>query len=235
LIDVGPGGRDLKYTVPDYFNGKLRIVAIAVNAKRVGVSEADTEVKGDFILTPNVPAMVAPGDELIVSVGVFNNTVTKTANGTAAPPIQVEVQVSGQLSAIGPSRVDLQIADKQEGVAEFRFKTNPVLGAASLKFTARSGTSEARIEESTSVRPPIAFRTQLSLGPIRQQQCSRRADAIHVFRKENGRRFGIHDPAGMGSGPAGLSQRLPVLLHRTNRQQRHRRNADHIASGIRIN
>jgi uncharacterized protein YfaS (alpha-2-macroglobulin family) len=164
LVDVGPGGKDLKYTVPDYFNGKLRIVAVAVNAKRVGVAEADTEVKGDFILTPNVPAMVAPGDELIVSVGVFNNTVTKTAAGVSAPPIQVEVQVSGQLSAVGPSRVDLQIADKQEGVAEFRFKTNPVLGAASLKFTARRGTSEARIEESLSVRPPIAFRTQLSLG-----------------------------------------------------------------------
>ena len=164
LIEVGPGGKDLKYTVPDYFNGKLRIVAIAVNAKRVGVTEADTEVKGDFILTPNVPAMVAPGDELIVSIGVFNNTVTKTTNGAAAPPIQVEVQSSSPLSAIGPSRVDLQIADKQEGVAEFRFKTNPILGAASLKFTARRGTSEARIEESVSVRPPIAFRTQLSLG-----------------------------------------------------------------------
>ncbi|HVQ65542.1 MAG TPA: MG2 domain-containing protein, partial [Terriglobia bacterium] len=26
LIDVGPGGRNLTYTVPDYFNGKLRIV-----------------------------------------------------------------------------------------------------------------------------------------------------------------------------------------------------------------
>src|SRR4029077_21264158 len=77
LIDVGPAGKDLKYVVPDYFNGKLRIVAIAVNAKRVGVSEADTEVKGDSILTPTVPAMVAPDDDLIVSVGVFNNTVSK--------------------------------------------------------------------------------------------------------------------------------------------------------------
>jgi alpha-2-macroglobulin len=164
LIDVGPGGKELKYTVPDYFNGKLRIVAIAVNTKRVGVAEVDTEVKGDFILTPNVPSMVSPGDELIVSVGVFNNTVARTVNGAAPGPIQVEVQVSNGLSAMGPSRVDLQVADKQEGVAEFRFKTNAVLGAASLKFVARRGTAEARIEESVSVRPPIAYRTQLSLG-----------------------------------------------------------------------
>ena len=73
LVDVGPGGREFRYTVPDYFNGKLRIVAIAVSPRRVGVTEGGTEVKGNFILTPNVPTMVAPGDEFTVSVGVFNN------------------------------------------------------------------------------------------------------------------------------------------------------------------
>ena len=70
---------------------------------------------------------IAPGDELVVSVGVFNNTVFKPVNGGTAPPIQLEVQVSGGLTAQSPTRVDLQIPDKKEGVAEFRFKTNPVL------------------------------------------------------------------------------------------------------------
>lgn len=166
LIDVGPGGKDLKYVVPDYFNGKLRIVAIAVNARKLGVTETNTEVKGDFILTPNVPAMVAPSDDFLVTVGVFNNTVAKVANGAAPPPIQVEVQVSGGLSPQGPTKVDLQIADKREGVAEFHFKANPVLGPASLKFVARRGTAEAHIEESISVRPPVAYRTQLTLGRV---------------------------------------------------------------------
>ena len=55
VIDAGPGGRELRYTVPDYFNGKLRIAAIAANARKVGVAESGTEVKGNFILTPNVP------------------------------------------------------------------------------------------------------------------------------------------------------------------------------------
>ena len=74
VIDVGKAGRELQYVVPDYFNGKLRIVAIGVSARRIGVTEVATEVKGDFILTPNVPATATPGDEFIVSVGVFNNT-----------------------------------------------------------------------------------------------------------------------------------------------------------------
>src|SRR3954464_6070454 len=37
VVDVGPAGRDFTYVVPDYFNGKLRIVAIGASARRVGV------------------------------------------------------------------------------------------------------------------------------------------------------------------------------------------------------
>jgi hypothetical protein len=157
IIDAGPGGRDLRYAVPDYFNGRLRIIAVAANARRAGVTEADTEVKGDFILTPNVPAMVAPGDEFSVTVGVFNN-----ANGR--DPIHVQAQVSRELTLTSASAFDLQIAGKHEGVAEFYFKANAILGPASLKFTAVRGRSESRIEESVSVRPAIAYRTQLTLG-----------------------------------------------------------------------
>ncbi len=157
VIDVGPGGRELRYTVPDYFNGKLRVVAIAVDAKRVGVAEAGVEVKGDFILTPNVPAMVAPGDEFSVTVGVFNN-------GKAGDPVHVAAQVSRELTPVGPASADLQIQARREGVAEFRFKANSVLGSASLNFIATQGRSSVHEEESVSVRPAVAYRTQLTLG-----------------------------------------------------------------------
>ena len=159
LIDVGPAGRELHYTVPDYYNGKLRVVAIAVNARKVGVAQAGVEVKGDFVLTPNVPAMVGPGDEFSVTVGVFNNT------GVAGDePVHVDAEVSHELTPLGPVRADLQIAGKKEGVAEFRFRANAELGSASLKFAASRGRSEAHVEESVSVRPAVAYRTQLSIG-----------------------------------------------------------------------
>lgn len=159
VIDVGPEGRDLTYNVPDYFNGRLRIVAIGASARHMGVAETATEVRGDFVLTPNVPTMVAPGDEFNVSVGVFNNS-------TGAGPIRVSAQLGPGLTLQGPASVDLQIAEKREGVAEFRIKANAVLGAAALTFSARRGASEARMEESVSVRPAIAYRTQLTLGRV---------------------------------------------------------------------
>lgn len=164
LVEVGPGGRQFRYTVPDYFNGKLRVVAIAVGSQRVGTAEGTTEVKGDFILTPNVPSMVAPGDEFTVSVGVFNNTVGGSG------PVHVEAQASPALAAAGPSTLDLQVPDKGEAPGEFRFKANAQLGSAALRFTARRGASEARIEESVSVRPAVAYRTQLSLGRFESRQ-----------------------------------------------------------------
>ena len=157
IVDAGPEGRDFRYTVPDYYNGRLRIVAVAVNSRRAGVTQADTEVKGDFILTPNVPAMVAPGDEFSVTVGVFNNTSGKD-------PIHLQAQVSRELTLINSSNSDLEIASKREGVAEFRLKANAILGPASLKFISTRGRSDAHIEESVSVRPAIAYRTQLTLG-----------------------------------------------------------------------
>ena len=158
VIDVGPAGTELRYTVPDYFNGKLRIVAIAANARKVGVAEASTEVKGSFILTPNVPESVSPGDEFLVTTGVFNDLLTGQG------PIHVEVKTGPELAPQGADSVDLQIAGKKEGTAEFRFKANAVLGSAPLRFIARRGQAEAHLEEAVSVRPAVAYRTQITLG-----------------------------------------------------------------------
>jgi uncharacterized protein YfaS (alpha-2-macroglobulin family) len=160
VVDVGPGGGEFKYVVPDYFNGKLRIVAIAASPRRVGVSEVATEVKGDFILTPNVPATTSPGDEFIVSVGVFNNTTGGTG------PIRLTAQPGAGLTLVGPATADLQIPDKKEGVGEFRVKANAPLGPAPITFTARRGQADAHVEESVGVRPASPFRTQLTLGRV---------------------------------------------------------------------
>ena len=160
VVDVGPGGRDFKYVVPDYFNGKLRIVAIGASARRVGVTEVATEVKGDFILTPNVPATASPGDEFIVSVGVFNNTTGGTG------PIRLTAQPGAGLTLVGAATADLQIPDKKEGVGEFRVKATAALGSAPITFTARRGQAEAHVDESVGVRPASPFRTELTLGRV---------------------------------------------------------------------
>jgi uncharacterized protein YfaS (alpha-2-macroglobulin family) len=158
IVDVGPGGHDFQYVVPDYFNGKVRVIAIAVTPSRIGVQESGTEVKGDFLLTPNVPAVVGPGDELIITSGVYDNTT----NGKG--PIHIEVQHGAELANVSAGSVDIDPAGKKEVTAEFRLRANDVPGPASLRIVARRGAATARTEESVGIRPPVPFRTQLTLG-----------------------------------------------------------------------
>ena len=160
VVSVGREGRELTYTVPDYFNGRLRIVAVSASARRIGVAEVSTEVRGDFVLTPNVPATVTPGDEFIVSVGVYNNTTGGSG------PVRLEAQAGSGLSLVGAGVIDLPIADRKEGVGEFRVKAGTSLGSAALTFTARRGATDARVQEEIGIRPAAAFRTQLTLGRV---------------------------------------------------------------------
>lgn len=160
VLNVGPEGRDIRYTIPDYFNGRLRVFAVAATPRRIAVADSATDVAADFVLTPNVPAMVAPGDEFLVSVGVFNNIVGQSG------AIRVEARTAGGFSVVGPSGVDLQIADKKEGVAEFRIKANAALGASPIIFVARRAATSASMEESVSLRPATPYRTQLTLGRL---------------------------------------------------------------------
>src|SRR5690606_35408036 len=83
--------REVSYTVPDYFNGTLRVFAVAVSDERVGIADARTLVRGDFVLSPNAPITVAPGDEFEVSVGVSNNV----EGSGAKPTVRVELRTDG--------------------------------------------------------------------------------------------------------------------------------------------
>ena len=133
---------------PTTSTARLRIVAIGASARRMGVAEAATEVKGDFILTPNVPAMAAPGDEFIVSVGVFNNTHRRTG------PIRARARSPGRACRSSGRRASIcRSRRRRKASASSASRPTRVLGAAALTFTARRGPAEARIEESVERAP----------------------------------------------------------------------------------
>jgi uncharacterized protein YfaS (alpha-2-macroglobulin family) len=63
IVDAGPDRREIIYDAPDYFDGTLKIMAVAVTDDTVGSSERETLVRGAFVITPSVPVLAAPGDE----------------------------------------------------------------------------------------------------------------------------------------------------------------------------
>ncbi len=155
------GEKQFDYVVPDYFNGKIRVMAISVTPDKIGTAQTSATVRDNVIMTPNVPAMVAPGDEFDVSVGVSNNL--EGLNGKKAD-IAVHLTLPPQLELVDESTHVLSLAEKREGVINFRLRAKAQPGEASLIFDARYGDKTSRRTISMSVRPAMPFRTQSVAG-----------------------------------------------------------------------
>ncbi|MGD0915836.1 MAG: alpha-2-macroglobulin [Thermodesulfobacteriota bacterium] len=162
LVDVKPGEHDFTYTVPDTFNGTLRVYTVAVSEDAIGVQSNKALVRGDFVLTPNVPLMVAPGDEFEVSVGVANNVIGSGQD----VQIALRLETSPHLEVIGPAQADLRIGELREGVAAFHVRAKDRLGSGNLTFLASALGKSAKASVDTSVRPPVPLRTELTIGSI---------------------------------------------------------------------
>jgi uncharacterized protein YfaS (alpha-2-macroglobulin family) len=164
ILDADATTRELQYVVPDYFNGSLRVMAVAVNDERVGVHESRTLVRGDFVLSPNAPTTVTPGDEFDVSVGISNNAQGSGSNAQ----LNVTLQTEPGLEVLGESSISTPIAEGREGSVRFRLRARDELGASKLNFTARAGNASASRSIDLSIRPTTPFMTQLKAGVISQ-------------------------------------------------------------------
>jgi alpha-2-macroglobulin len=162
IVDID-GEKDFTYTVPDYFNGKLRVMAVAVSQDRVGTYEGATTVRGDFVLSPNVPTTLAPGDQVDISVGVANNL---TGLGGKQVPVAVTLKTGPQLQVVGSPTQNVSLAEMREGVVKFRVKATDQLGSGHMAFTAAYGDKSASQAVDVSVRPASAYRTQVGVGQV---------------------------------------------------------------------
>lgn len=155
-------GKPGQYTfkIPDYFNGSVQVMAVAVNETAMGSTETHTLVRGPFVILPNVLTSAAPGDQFTVGVVVANN-LEHAAKDTV---MTLEAQPSAELTLIGSASQKLTIAPGSEGRASFRFKANDRLGPASITFLARGGGREVRLTSTLSVRPAVPYSTDVWLG-----------------------------------------------------------------------
>lgn len=160
VIDADATPRVLHYHVPEYFNGSLRIMAVAVGDYHMGVAETKSFVKGDMIVSPNVPTFAAPGDAFTVGVAVANNIV---GSGKDAK-LKLSVASSEQLEIAGDKDITLTVPEGGEAKTQIRVVARPVLGSASLNFTVVSGDKTAKYEATLSVRPPLPSMTALVSG-----------------------------------------------------------------------
>ncbi|NOQ28171.1 MAG: hypothetical protein GQ564_22645 [Bacteroidales bacterium] len=157
--------RKLEYTVPDYFNGTIRVMAVAVSADAIGTAEEKAIVKNPFVISPNVPMYAAPTDSFQVSV-----TITNTMSGSGKNlPISLDVVASPHLK-VYPSGQKLTISEDRDTTIRFQVSVNKMLGAASLTFKASSKKGKTKLASYLSIRPAIPYRTTLKTGMLRNEK-----------------------------------------------------------------
>jgi alpha-2-macroglobulin len=184
IVEVS-GEKEFSYTVPDYFNGTLRVMAVAVSDAAVGVASTKALVRGDFVISPNLPLMVAPGDVVDVSVGVANNI----AGSAADSPVQLTLKPASTFELVGPPTQTLKIGAMRETVASYKIRVkdaaSATLGSATLEFTASLGSKSATRKLDISVRPATPIATALTLGSFTgSAEVATPRDLVPEFRKQ---------------------------------------------------
>lgn len=162
ILDADATAREAQYTVPDYFNGTLRVFAVAVADDRIGVYDGRTLARGDFVLSPNAPTTVTPGDEFDVSVGVANNVEGSGANAQ----VTVAITTERGLEVIGEAQQSVPIAEGHESSARFRLRARDELGPSNMTFTAQTQGGSGRRQIDLSIRPATPYMVQLKAGVL---------------------------------------------------------------------
>ena len=205
IIDADTDDKEVVYQVPDSFNGTLRVMAVAVSADAVGVWSKKALVRGDFVLSPNVPMVVAPGDEFEVSVGVSNNVAGSGANAK----VNVQLQTSKHLQVLADASQTIKIGENHESVVRYKLKATQVLGSGNLTFTASLGGKSGKYSIDLSVRPAAPLYTTTQVGHLppgggrTQLQVPRELFAEYRVLQ-----------AGIAPLPLGLSQGLAQYLEK---------------------
>jgi uncharacterized protein YfaS (alpha-2-macroglobulin family) len=163
ILDADTTGREVVYDVPDFFDGTLKIMAVAVSNETTGSADRDTLVRGPFVITPSVPVLVAPGDEFEAGVTVANNV----EGSGAEAEIQLRAETDERLSILQTSSQKLRIAEGREQSAVFRFRVKGKLGSGEIKFIASRNGTETKRRATLSVRPPVPYMTEVHSGSFK--------------------------------------------------------------------
>lgn len=201
FVPGGPERREVVYEIPEYFAGRLKIMAVAVAPGSIGVGEAQSVVKGDFVLTPTAPLFVVPGDEFTASVTVAN----QLEGEAVTDQVSVRAEPHGGVEILDAADEAQRIPVGKEVTMRYRCRATERLGNAEIKFTAASGTSRQVASRTFSVRPGVARAAKVRSGWFRNGSHDVAVD--HAMFDELAEREAV-----VSTTPLGLAHGLSAYL-----------------------
>jgi uncharacterized protein YfaS (alpha-2-macroglobulin family) len=160
IVDIGPEAKTFTYNVPDYFAGTVRVMVVANTAEAVGSAQQTLQVRGPFVISPNVPTFVAPGDTFEVTSAVANNIEGSGPNAA----VKVNLEVSNGLEIVQKPDESVTIAEGRDTSVRWLLRAKDALGNADITITAAYGDKKATLVSHLSIRPPVPYLTTLTSG-----------------------------------------------------------------------
>ena len=178
IVDIGPEAKTFTYNVPDYFAGTIRVMVVANTEEAVGSAETKLQARGPFVISPNVPTFVAPGDTFDVSVTVANNVEGSGPNA----PVKLDLATSEGLEVTQKAAADATIPEGRDACFHWMLRAKDKLGNADITVTAENGAQKASLVSHLSVRPPVPYLTTLTTGYFRAMRCGCRSRESSIPR-----------------------------------------------------
>jgi len=170
IISARAGTSDtITFDIPEYFNGAIRVFAVAASDTAVGSADTETRVQSPIIVSTTAPLVVAPGDTFDVGT-----TITNMTNGTTATAVvDINAEVSSNLAITTDTAQSLSIPYGTEKMWSFAVKASTDLGDAEIKTSTeiRDGSDAVLSTRATtsnlSVRPITTYQTKIKTGVIK--------------------------------------------------------------------
>ena len=170
---------EITFDIPEYFNGEIKIFAVAANKNSIGSADTSTKIQSPIIISANLPLAVAPNDTFDINAVVSNLTDNSGANATAS----LNAQTSENISITSNKDLTGNVPEDSEKTFKFTAQANAKLGNAEVAINAEIKNSDGKklssrqTNSTLSVRPITTFKTA-----IKAYQISKNSTEIKNFQ-----------------------------------------------------
>jgi uncharacterized protein YfaS (alpha-2-macroglobulin family) len=164
ILEASQNAAVYSYDIPDYFNGQIRVMAVAASQDTVSSADKEVLVRAPLILSAGGPVAAAPGDIFNIGLRVSNNK-----EDTKDGKVSVNIKVSDNLSVIGAKKQSADVPYGQEKTIYFQVQAGNTLGNATISFDAELANPKetASRKITLSVRPASAMRVTINNGTVK--------------------------------------------------------------------
>ncbi len=175
IIDISEEGTKISFPIPTYYNGNLRIMAVAVNDTAFGSAQENVIVKNDVVIQPQMPLMASPKDRLEASVMLANTTDSDNV-------YTLNIVTSKGLKLENAYEKEINLKAKEEKNIPLTFFVEDNLGEASVTIQLANDASSFERESTLSIRPSTLFMTDIELGTTAENLTLERKREIYPYK-----------------------------------------------------